>query len=233
MSDSIFDNALNYKAGNTYKLVVLISGSGSNLQAIIDNIETANINAKIAVVISNRADAYGLERAKKAGIEAKVLDHTAFDSREVFDSELKQLIDSYSPDLIVLAGFMRILSDGFVEHYNGKMINIHPSLLPLYKGLHTHQRALADKQSEHGASVHFVIPELDAGKVIIQGIVEVKEDDDEKSLADRVHKIEHQIYPQAVKILAEGHLKYNGGELLYNDKLMLEPLKELLKTTTS
>ena len=220
-------------SSNNYSLVVIISGNGKNLQAIIDNIESGDINAKISAVISNRADAYGLERAKKSGIEAKVLDHTQFDSREAFDTELQQLINTYSPDLIVLAGFMRILSDSFVQHYTGRMINIHPSLLPLYKGLHTHQRALADKQPEHGASVHFVIPELDAGKIIIQGVVDVKEDDDEESLASRVHNIEHQIYPQAVKILAGGHLKYNGGELLYNDKPMTTPLKEQLKTTSS
>ena len=216
-------------SNNNFKLVVLISGSGKNLQAIIDNIGTGNINAKIATVISNRADAYGLQRDEKSGIETKVLDHTQYDSREAFDEELQTLIDNYSPDLIVLAGFMRILSDGFVKHYAGKMVNIHPSLLPLYKGLHTHQRALADKQSEHGASVHFVIPELDAGKVIIQGVVDVKEDDDEESLANRVHQIEHQIYPYVVKILAEGHLKYNNGELLYDGKTMEKPLRERLQ----
>lgn len=211
-----------------YTLVVLISGNGSNLQHIIDHVQTGNIKATIAAVISNRADAFGLERAKKAEIDTKVLDHTQFDSRQAFDTELQILIDTYSPNLIVLAGFMRILSDDFVQHYQGKMINIHPSLLPLYKGLHTHRRALADKQSEHGASVHFVIPELDAGKVIIQGIVDVKKDDDEHSLANRVHQIEHHIYPQAVKILAEGHLNYNGGELLYDRKPMLEPLQKRL-----
>ncbi len=225
------DNNNDKNLVNIYKLVVLISGSGSNLQVIIDNIDAGNINAKIVAVISNRANAFGLERAKKSGIEAKVLDHTQYDSREAFDEELQTLIDDYSPDLIVLAGFMRILSDNFVEHYTGKMINIHPSLLPLYKGLHTHQRALADRQTEHGASVHFVIPELDAGKVIIQGIVDVKVDDDAESLAKRVHQIEHQIYPHAVKILAEGLLKYNDGEILYHDKPMLEPLKKQLITS--
>jgi len=222
------DSSSDTTSDNNYKLVVLISGSGKNLQAIIDNIEVGNIKATIAAVISNRADAYGLKRAEKSGIEAKVLDHTKYDSREAFDEELQSLIDSYSPDLIILAGFMRILSDHFVEHFTGKMINIHPSLLPLYKGLHTHQRALADKQTEHGASVHFVIPELDAGKVIIQGIVDVKEDDDEESLANRVHQIEHQIYPHAVKILAEGQLEYNAGEVLYDNKPMLTPLKKQL-----
>ena len=213
---------------NDFKIVVLISGSGSNLQAILDNIESGNIDAKITAVISNRANAFGLERAEKYGIDAKVLDHTHYDSREAFDLELQKMIDSYSPDLIVLAGFMRILSDDFVKHYNGKLINIHPSLLPLYKGLDTHQRALADKQSEHGASVHYVIPELDAGKVIIQGIVDIKADDNAESLAQRVYQIEHKIYPHAVKILAEGRLEYNNGDVLFDGKPMLSCLKERL-----
>ncbi len=218
------------RSQKNYKLVVLISGSGSNLQAIIDQIEAGEINAEVLAVISNRADAFGLERAKKHGITTAILDHTKYDSRKVFDQELQKLIDSYSPDLIILAGFMRILSDDFVEHYAGKIINIHPSLLPLYKGLHTHQRALADKQSKHGASVHFVIPELDAGKVIIQGVVDIKTGDDEDSLAQRVHQIEHKIYPHAVKLLANGRLKYEEGKVLYDDKPMLEPLKETLDT---
>ena len=183
---------------NAYKIVVLISGNGSNLQAIIDQIETGNINAEISAVISNRADAYGLKRAEKAGIANEFLDHKAFDSRESFDKELRKSIDKYEPDLLVLAGFMRILTDAFVEHYHGRMINIHPSLLPLYRGLHTHRRALADKQIEHGASVHFVIPELDAGVVIMQGIVAVEPDDTEDTLAERVHVIEHFIYPKTV-----------------------------------
>jgi len=187
-----------------YKIVVLISGSGSNLQKIIDQIESGNIKAEICAVISNRADAYGLKRAEKANIPTLTLDHTQFSDREAFDQSLAQIIDSFAPNLIILAGFMRILSDPFVEQFQGKLINIHPSLLPKYKGLHTHKRALKDKQKEHGASVHYVIPELDAGNVIIQGIVAVKEDDTEESLANRVHQIEYIIYPKAVKWLVEG-----------------------------
>ncbi|MGK0270110.1 MAG: phosphoribosylglycinamide formyltransferase-1 [Cocleimonas sp.] len=211
-----------------YKIVVLISGGGSNLQAIIDNIQTGNIKAEISAVISNRADAYGLERAEKADIDNHVLDHTVFESRETFDQSLSQIIDSYEPNLIVLAGFMRILSDGFVEHFRGRLINIHPSLLPKYKGLNTHQRALEGGDSEHGASVHFVIPELDAGTIIIQGIVPVETNDTVDELQQRVHQIEHQIYPQAVKYLAEDGLSLEEDKLLYKGTLLNEPFKEQL-----
>lgn len=189
-----------------FKLVILISGNGSNLQQFIDHIETGKLKAEITAVISNRASAYGLERAEKAGIPSIALDHTQFPDRESFDRALAQKIDKYQPDLVVLAGFMRILSNGFVEHFKNKLINIHPSLLPKYKGLHTHKRALEDNQTEHGASVHFVTAELDAGKVIMQGIVPVKKDDTEETLANRVHQIEHIIYPEAIKLLLKGQI---------------------------
>lgn len=186
-----------------FNLVVLISGNGSNLQQFIDQIASGKLKAKISVVISNRTNVHGLERAKKADIPSIVLEHTQFPDREAFDQSLIQIIDSYQPDLIILAGFMRILSDGFVKHYLDKLINIHPSLLPKYKGLHTHKLALKDNQVEHGASVHFVVPELDGGKIIIQGIVAVKKDDTEEVLAARVHKIEHIIYPMAIKLFID------------------------------
>ena len=192
-----------------FSIVILISGNGSNLQAIIDQITDQHNNnsaTKISAVISNRPNAYGLERAKKAGIPTESLDHTQFNSREAFDLQLAKRIDQYQADLVVLSGFMRILSDGFVKKYQGRLINIHPSLLPAYKGLHTHKRALEDKVKEHGASVHFVIPELDAGSVIIHGIVPVKKNDDEESLRKRVHLVEHLIYPMAIKWLAEDAL---------------------------
>lgn len=189
-----------------YKIVVLISGKGSNLQAIIDQINSGEIKAEITAVISNRADANGLVRAEKENIPAVTLDHKQFIDREAFDQSLLQIIDSYDPQLVVLAGFMRILGDDFVGHYKNRLINIHPSLLPKYKGLHTHKRALEDKQKEHGASVHFVIPKLDAGSVILQGVVPIKKDDNEESLAKRVHQIEHIIYPQAIKELVEGRV---------------------------
>lgn len=185
------------------RLVVLISGNGSNLQAIIDNITDKGLPAQIVAVISNKADAYGLERAKKAEIEQRVLSHKDFSDRKQYDLALKELIDGYQPDLIILAGFMRILSNEFVEHYLHKMMNIHPSLLPKYKGLNTHQRALDAGDKEHGCSVHFVTPELDDGPVILQATVDIKENDTAESLASRVHEQEHRIYPQAIRMFAE------------------------------
>jgi len=197
-------------------IVVLISGSGSNLQAIMDRLATDKLDAKIELVLSNRADAFGLERAAKAGIPTAVIDHKQFESREAFDQAMIEVIDPINPELIVLAGFMRILSKGFVEHYNGRMINIHPALLPAYKGLNTHQRALADGVSHHGASVHYVTPELDSGAVILQGRVPVLTGDDEDALQSRVHKIEHVVYPEVVTWFANGRLD-NRGDVAYLD----------------
>ena len=191
------------------RLVVLISGNGSNLQAIIDEIANNNLPAQIVAVISNKADAYGLERAKKAGIEQHVLSHQNYDSREQYDIALKDLIDSFQPDLIILAGFMRILSNEFVNHYSQRMMNIHPSLLPKYKGLNTHQRAIDAGDKEHGCSVHFVTPELDDGPVILQAKVEVKENDTAETLAERVHEQEHRIYPEAIRLYAENKIELN------------------------
>lgn len=189
------------------RLVVLISGNGSNLQAIIDDIANNQLPAQIVAVISNKADAYGLERAKKAGIEQRVLSHKDFPDRKQYDFALKELIDGYQPDLIILAGFMRILSNEFVEHYLNKMMNIHPSLLPKYKGLNTHQRVIDAGEKEHGCSVHFVTPELDDGPVILQATVDIKENDTPETLAARVHKQEHRIYPEAIRMFAENKLK--------------------------
>lgn len=189
------------------RLVVLISGNGSNLQAIIDNIANKNLPAQIVAVISNKADAYGLERAKKAGIPQHVLSHKDFTDRQQYDLALKNLIDTYQPNLIILAGFMRILSNEFVEHYLHKMMNIHPSLLPKHKGLNTHQRAIDAGDEEHGCSVHFVTPELDDGPVILQAKVKIKDDDTAETLAERVHKQEHIIYPKAIRLFAENKIK--------------------------
>lgn len=188
-------------------VVVLLSGSGSNLQALIDSTRTEGNPVRIRAVISNRADAYGLQRARDAGIDTAVLDHKAFDGREAFDAALIELIDGYSPQLVVLAGFMRILSAGFVRHYQGRLLNIHPSLLPKYKGLHTHQRALEAGDREHGCSVHFVTEELDGGPLVVQAVIPVELDDTPESLAQRVHRQEHQIYPLAVRWFAEGRLR--------------------------
>ncbi len=197
---------------NVCNVVVLISGSGSNLQALIDSIQTGadaskSNPASIRAVISNRADAYGLQRAQQAGIATQVLDHKQFDDREAFDAALAQAIDAHEPHLVILAGFMRILSAGFVRHYAGRLLNIHPSLLPKYKGLHTHQRALEAGDSEHGCSVHFVTEELDGGPLVIQAIIPVRPDDSPTSLAQRVHEQEHVIYPLAMRWFAEGRLR--------------------------
>jgi len=188
-------------------VVVLISGSGSNLQALIDDIHAGDTPARIRAVISNRADAYGLERARAAGIPATVLDHKAFDGREAFDAALIERIDAYRPDLVVLAGFMRILTPGFVRHYRGRLLNIHPSLLPKYKGLHTHQRVLEAGDAEHGCSVHFVTEELDGGPLVVQAVIPVQPGDTPDSLAQRVHEQEHRIYPLAVRWFASGRLQ--------------------------
>lgn len=188
-------------------VVVLISGSGSNLQALIDSIASEGGPARIAAVISNRADAYGLVRAQNAGIPTRVLDHKQFDGREAFDAALVEAIDGFDPQLVVLAGFMRILTGGFVRHYEGRLLNIHPSLLPKYKGLHTHQRALEAGDAEHGCSVHFVTEELDGGPLVVQAVVPVESGDTPESLAQRVHAEEHRIYPLAMRWFAEGRLR--------------------------
>ncbi|TGE78865.1 phosphoribosylglycinamide formyltransferase [Pseudoalteromonas sp. KS88] len=188
------------------RLVVLISGSGSNLQAIIDACNNGEINANIAAVVSNKVDAYGLERAKQAGIATAVLSHKDFDSREAYDAKLMDVIDSFAPNLVVLAGFMRILTPSLVQKFKGKMLNIHPSLLPKYQGLNTHQRAIDAKDDVHGVSVHFVTEELDGGPVILQAKVPVLADDTADTLAKRVHAQEHIIYPLVVKWFSEQRL---------------------------
>ena len=192
----------------TCKVVVLISGSGSNLQALIDSLSTDS-PAQICAVISNRADAFGLQRAAKAGIATQVLDHKAYADREAFDAALIEAIDAYQADLVILAGFMRILTPGFVTHYTGRLLNIHPSLLPKYKGLHTHQRALEAGDAEHGCSVHFVTEELDGGPLVVQAVVPVMADDTPETLAERVHAAEHLIYPLAMHWFAQGRLQLN------------------------
>jgi phosphoribosylglycinamide formyltransferase-1 len=195
------------------QLVILISGSGTNLQAFIDQCASGELNAEIACVISNKADAFGLERAKSAGIQTATLSHKDFDSREAFDQALIELIDPYQPDLVVLAGFMRILSAGFVQHFLGKLINIHPSLLPKYAGLNTHQRAIDAGDSEAGATVHFVTEELDGGPAILQAAVPIHEGDTADILASRILEQEHKIYPLATKLILEG--KLNEGQAFY------------------
>lgn len=204
-------------------IVVLISGSGSNLQAIMDACSNGTINGSIAAVISNRPNVKGLARAANAGIETITLDHKSFEGREAFDTALARSIEQFSPDLVVLAGFMRILTPTFTERFQGKMLNIHPSLLPKYPGLNTHQRALDAGDSEHGVTVHFVTAELDGGPAVIQARVPIAEDDTAETLAAKVLREEHTIYPQAVAWFAAGRLllddstaKLDGREIELN-----------------
>jgi len=204
-------------------LVVLISGSGSNLQAIIDSV-AGGLPAEIRGVISNRADAYGLERARKAGIETRVLEHDGFASREAYDQALGDLVDAFEPGLVLLAGFMRILSPQFVQRFHGRMLNIHPSLLPRHRGLHTHQRVLDAGDAEHGASVHFVTEELDGGPLVLQARVPVKPDDTADTLAARVLTQEHIIYPTVVRWFAEGRLRFENNQLIKDGERLERPI---------
>lgn len=192
------------------RIVVLISGSGSNLQAIIDRCANEQIAGEICAVLSNRADAYGLERARNANIATRAISHKDYSSREDYDLALQTAIDEFSPDLVVLAGFMRILTPAFVQHYQGKMLNIHPSLLPKYQGLHTHQRAIDAGDSVHGVSVHFVTEELDGGPVIQQAKVTIEDSDTADSLAAKVLVEEHQLYPRVINWFCEGRLTMHG-----------------------
>jgi phosphoribosylglycinamide formyltransferase-1 len=201
-----------------FNVIVLISGNGSNLQAIIDTIQQGKLQATLQAVISDRPNAYGLTRADKANIPTHVVDYKQFSDRAAFDKALMQQIDAYQPDLIVLAGFMRILTSECVQHYLGKMINIHPSLLPKYQGLQTHQRVLQAGETEHGASVHYVTPELDSGPVILQARVPVLASDSAESLQQRVHHAEHQIYPAAIARIAAGQVVFRNNQVYYQDK---------------
>ncbi|WP_456415010.1 phosphoribosylglycinamide formyltransferase [Thiolapillus sp.] len=206
-------------------VVVLISGGGTNLQAIIDAAQK-DLPVEIKAVISNKPGAYGLERARKADIAVATLDHRQFPDRESFDQALAELIDSYQPRLVLLAGFMRILTPGFVRRYHGRMLNIHPSLLPDFQGLHTHQRALEAEVEEHGASIHFVTEELDGGPVILQARVPVLSGDDAQTLAARVLEKEHIIYPLAVRWFAQGRLSLNDrDQVVLDGKIRSTPVQ--------
>ncbi len=203
--------------------VVLISGSGSNLQALIDA-SREGAPFRIAAVISNKGDALGLQRAAKASIETRVIDHKGYDSREAYDQVLIDVIDGYNADLVILAGFMRILSNDFVRHYRGRLLNIHPSLLPKYKGMNTHQRALEAGDESHGASVHFVTEELDGGPVIMQASIPVQKGEDASDLAARVLEHEHIIYPLTVKWFAENRLRMEDNRVILDDQPLAAPV---------
>ena len=202
------------------RIVVLVSGSGSNLQAIIDACASGKINARISCVISNRPGVYGLERASHAGISSQCIDHKQFDAREDFDLALVNAIEQAGADLVVLAGFMRILTDNFVNNFHGRLLNIHPSLLPKYPGLHTHQRAIDAGDTEAGVTVHFVTAELDGGPPIIQARVPVYSGDDAHTLATRVLEQEHKVYPQAVSWFIDGKLSLIDGKAILDNEIL-------------
>ena len=197
-------------------IVILISGRGSNMEALLAAVASGALPVRIAGVLANRPDAQGLETAAAHGVPTGVVDHKQFADRAAFDAAMAEAIDRFAPDLVVLAGFMRILTDGFVRHYAGRLVNIHPSLLPSFPGLHTHRRALEEGVRIHGCTVHFVTPALDHGPVIVQAAVPVLDDDDEASLAARVLAQEHQVYPLAVRWFAEGRLRLVDDRVLFD-----------------
>ncbi len=202
------------------RIVVLISGSGTNLQAIINACKSENYPGDVVGVISNKANVYGLTRAQEENIDAQVLSHQSYDSRESYDQALIKLIDTFKPDLVVLAGFMRILTPAFVQNFNGKLLNIHPSLLPKYQGLNTHQRAIDAGDTEHGVSVHFVTKELDGGPVILQAKVPIFAGDSADDLIARVHEQEHRIYPLVVKWFCQQRLVMENEAALFDGNLL-------------
>lgn len=201
-------------------IVVLISGNGSNLQAIIDACSKGYIQGEVKAVIANKDSAYGLTRASEAGIPTTVLSHIGAASRESYDQKLIQSIEQYQPDLVVLAGFMRILTPEFVKHFDGRLLNIHPSLMPKYPGLHTHQRAIDAKDTEHGSSVHFVTDQLDGGPVILQAKVPIFPDDDITSLAERVHEQEYRIYPLVIRWFCQNRLQQRADQAWLDGNLL-------------
>ncbi|MBT8086695.1 MAG: phosphoribosylglycinamide formyltransferase [Gammaproteobacteria bacterium] len=206
------------------KTAVLISGSGTNLQAFIDRVADGSLSLKLSVVFSNRADAFGLTRARDAGIATACISHRDFSDRGDFDAAVMQKLDHWQPELIILAGFMRILTPAFVAHYAGRVLNIHPALLPLYPGLNTHQRVLDAGDAWHGSTVHFVTEELDAGPRILQGRIPVLRGESAEQLAHRVQAVEHQIYPQAAALVGSGRVKFRDGQAWTDGKVAAEPI---------
>ena len=197
----------------TFKVAVLISGNGSNLQALIDNFKKEESIIDINCVISNKENAFGLVRAKKASIDSHFVDHSKFKNREEFDQGLIQILEGYNPDLIVLAGFMRILSEVFVNKYIGRLINIHPSLLPKYPGLETHKKVIENEDTHHGVTVHYVDKTLDGGPICAQLEMEVTTKD-VNNLEEQIHKIEHEVYPLVVKQIADGKITFKDGKVI-------------------
>ena len=206
------------------RTVILISGSGTNLQSFIDKVDAGELDLELCLVFSNRPDAFGLERAKKAGIPTACIEHGDFADRESFDRAVASVLDQYAPELIVLAGFMRILSPWFVQHYEGKVLNIHPALLPKYPGLNTHQRALDAGDEWHGSTVHFVTEELDGGPRILAGRLRVDPTETADELQHRVQAIEHQIYPEAAGLVGSGRVRFEEGQALVDDVVVNNPI---------
>ncbi|MDB2628678.1 phosphoribosylglycinamide formyltransferase [Gammaproteobacteria bacterium] len=205
------------------KIVVLISGSGSNLEAIAKACQAGVIPASIELVISNQANVKGLERAKKFHLMSKVVEHKNFNSREEFDEALLEQILPIEPDLVVLAGFMRILSDSFTKALEGKLINIHPSLLPNYPGLNTHKQAIENGDLMHGTSVHYVTNELDGGPIITQGVLKIDPTQSEKKLISRIHKIEHAVYPKVIADIAKEYISLQGDQVKFETESHFGP----------
>lgn len=210
---------------NKLPIVILISGRGSNMQAILAQAASGELPVDIRAVISNRPDAAGLATARAAGIHTETLDHREFDGRDAYDRALQAAIDRHAPALVVLAGFMRILTPAFVQHYHGRLLNIHPSLLPAFRGLNTHTRALEAGAREHGASVHFVTEELDGGPVIAQIAVPVHAGDSADDLAARVLEAEHRLYPAVIGWFATGRLRWNNGSVLLDGQPLHAPVR--------
>lgn len=208
------------------RLAILISGRGSNMAAIARACARGEVDAEVALVLADRADAAGLELARSLGLRAECVPRSAFADRDAFESELCRRLDAVSPDLVVLAGFMRILGAGFVAHFSGRLLNIHPSLLPRHKGLGTHQKVLDAGEREHGASVHFVTLELDGGPVVLQGRVPVREGDDAQRLSARVQRVEHSIYPRVVQWFASGRLRCDADGPRLDDRPLRAPRVE-------
>lgn len=206
------------------KTAILISGSGSNLQSFIDQAASGAIDLDLCIVFSNRPDAYGLVRAREAGIPTECLEHGNYPDRETFDRAVAAVLDAYDPDLIVLAGFMRILSPWIVQHYAGRVLNIHPALLPAYPGLDTHQRVLDAGERWHGSTVHFVTEELDGGPRILQGRLAVDPNESADELCNRVQALEHQIYPQAAGWFGQGRLELRDGAAWLDGERLDEPV---------
>ena len=205
------------------RAAILISGSGTNLQAFIDAVAAGDLDLDLCVVLSNRPDAFGLERAEKAGIPTACIRHGDYPDRESFDRAVIEELDRFKPDLLVLAGFMRILSPMFVDHYEGRILNIHPALLPKYPGLNTHQRALDAGDEWHGSTVHFVTEELDGGPRILQGRLRVDPEETAGELQTRVQAIEHQIYPEAAGLVGSGRVVFKDGKSWVDDEVAEEP----------